>query len=42
LIARETSPESLAETIDQALLIDWKFEDIENPLPAFLLKLQAD
>jgi glycosyltransferase involved in cell wall biosynthesis len=42
LIARTISPESLAEAIDQALLMDWKLEDEENPLPAFLLKLQAD
>lgn len=42
LIARTISPESLAETIEQALLIDWKLEILENPLPAFLIKLQAD
>lgn len=42
LIARDTSPESLAEAIDQALLIQWRLENEENPLPAFLLKLQAD
>ena len=42
LIARDTSPESLAEAIDQALLMNWRLEDEENPLPAFLLKLQAD
>jgi glycosyltransferase involved in cell wall biosynthesis len=42
LIARTISPESLAETIEQALLIDWKLEIPENPLPAFLIKLQAD
>ena len=42
LIARDTSPESLAESIDQALLMEWSLEDEENPLPVFLLKLQAD
>jgi glycosyltransferase involved in cell wall biosynthesis len=42
LIARDTSPESLAEAIDQALLIDWRLEVEENPLPAFLTKLQSD
>ena len=42
LIARTISPKSLAEAIDEALLMDWRLEDEENPLPAFLLKLQAD
>ena len=42
LIARSISPESLAEAIEQALSIDWKIEIPENPLPAFLVKLQAD
>ena len=42
LIARDTSPESLAESIDQALLMEWSLEDEENPLPVFLLKVQAD
>ena len=42
LIARTISPKSLAESIDEALLMDWRLEDEENPLPAFLLKLQAD
>ena len=42
LIARTISPESLAEAIEQALLIDWKLEIPNNPLPAFLVKLRAD
>jgi glycosyltransferase involved in cell wall biosynthesis len=42
LIARNIAPESLAEAIEEALMIDWKLEIPENPLPAFLVKLQAD
>ena len=42
LVARTISPESLAETIEQGLLIDWKLEIPDNPIPAFLIKLQAD
>jgi len=42
LIAQSISPQSLAETIEQALMIDWKLEAPDNPLPAFLVKLQAD
>ena len=42
LIAADTTPESLAATIDLALSMNWKLQDEANPLPNFLAKLQAD
>jgi len=42
LVSADTTPESLAATIDNALSIKWEFESETNPLPNFLAMLQAD